>query len=345
MKIKLLLFILFASQFVLAQKANSKICFTELLFADTFPMQITIKTDFKKLKREKFKGNYQPALLIYVSNDSLISKKIKIKARGNNRKENCLFPPIAIKFKSEEVKKGMPNQKIKLVISCKPGKAYENYVLKEYLCYKLYNSFSLYSFKVRLLNLKLIDTGTKKLNEMQMYAFIIEPQKAMSKRLGAKLDKNKRLSQPLVDQEKIMELAMFQFMIGNFDWAVPTQQNLKLIRPINSPHKIIPIPYDFDYCGLVNASYAIPNEKLGIASVKDRIFLGECKPEKDIQKVIEKFIGHKAQFYMVVSNFKFLSEKDRGLISKYLDKFYEILGSGKFYKKYHQKTCKKIRKS
>jgi hypothetical protein len=328
---------------IFAQSQTDTIFFNKNLFSNNTPLEISIKSDFKRLKRKKMEGNYQQAEITYKIEDAIITQKVKIKPRGKNRRANCIFPPIAIKQIKPDSNKIQPMfYKTKLVLHCKQSKTFEKYVLKEYLCYKLYATLSNYSFKVRLINLTLIDTGFKSPKKSQSYAFVIEPHQLLVERLDAKVEKNEQLTQKSIFQMQIMELAMFQFMIGNFDWAIPTQQNIKLVRPKKSPQKIYAIPYDFDYCGLVNASYAVPNEEIGIGSVRERIYLGECKTEKELESVIEKFINLQKQFKAIVNEFKYLNINDKKLIIKYIDGFYKIIESGKFYKKYHLKRCKKI---
>ena len=67
--------------------------------------------------------------------------------------------------------------------------------------------------------------------------------------------------------------AMFQYMISNMDWSVPMLHNVKLLQYDNG-HKMTPIPYDFDFSGLVDAPYAIPNPDLDITDVKHRVYMG-----------------------------------------------------------------------
>ena len=53
-------------------------------------------------------------------------------------------------------------------------------------------------------------------------------------------------------------LCLFEYMISNTDWNVSLLHNIKLIRKKDTK-EIIVVPYDFDYSGLVNADYAVPN--------------------------------------------------------------------------------------
>ncbi len=68
---------------------------------------------------------------------------------------------------------------------------------------------------------------------------------------------------------RVMDLlAMFQYMIGNGDYSVTGRHNLRILAMATSgPSGFIPVPYDFDYTGLVNTHYAIPGESLGIKNV------------------------------------------------------------------------------
>ena len=58
-------------------------------------------------------------------------------------------------------------------------------------------------------------------------------------------------------------VALFEYMIGNLDWSVPVRHNIKLIVPKEDSNAIaFPVPYDFDYSGLVKTDYAIPPPEL-----------------------------------------------------------------------------------
>lgn len=237
----------------------------------------------------------------------------------------------------------MQFSKFKMVVPCMDNKSSEKYLLKEYLCYKIYSALFQNSFKVRLLRAKFIDNGYKESKKTKTIAILIENEKMMLDRLECISEENKKLTQVHINQKNMMRLAMFQFMIGNFDWAIPTQQNLKLIRPLNYLDEVYAVPYDFDYCGLVNARYAIPNEKLGISSVKQRIYIGECKNEDQFKPIIDFFNKKKSVITTNIVTFKHLDEKEKNLMIKYIEDFYKIINSEKFHKRHILKNCKKIK--
>ena len=62
-----------------------------------------------------------------------------------------------------------------------------------------------------------------------------------------------------------LRLDFFQYMIANTDFSTQFLHNIKAIQTKNG--RFIPIAYDFDMSGVVNAPYATFDEKLGIKSV------------------------------------------------------------------------------
>ena len=156
------------------------------LFDSYEPMELEIVSDFKQLIKRKFRDEYQPAQLIYRPNgETLIRREIRIKPRGNSRREICYFPPLKLNFvKSNFRYENLVDlDKMKMVSYCKKGKAFEAYHLKEYLCYRILNILTPNSFKVRLVKMRYVDTGRKKNNTHDSFAFLIEPVKRLAHRL------------------------------------------------------------------------------------------------------------------------------------------------------------------
>ncbi len=71
-------------------------------------------------------------------------------------------------------------------------------------------------------------------------------------------------------------LAIFNYMVTNWDWSIPGQHNVEVIKPLSyNPDGLgVAVPYDFDLTGVVNADYAIPPPDLGIENVRQPIFNG-----------------------------------------------------------------------
>ena len=301
-------------------------------------LNITINTDFKNLIKSKRDGKYQKAELL-VENKSY---SIRLKARGNYRLENCSFPPIMLNFSKTESNENSNNQlkKLKLVNACRMQSSYAQYILREYLIYRTFNLMTDMSFKVRLLKIEYVDTSNKMKTAVH-YGFVIEDQKMIADRLDGIIIKRTGLKDQVTNTEQIVMLSIFQFLIGNTDWQVASLQNLKLLK-LNNVNEPAPyaIPYDFDYTGMVNASYAIPADILEIVNVRERLYWGKCYPQEDLQAAIDKFLEKKETIYQLYTDFTLFDKTSlRGSIN-YLDSFYKIIEDEKKWQYYFVDKCR-----
>jgi hypothetical protein len=127
-----------------------------------------------------------------------------------------------------------------------------------------------------------------------------------------------------MDDMTSIKNSMFQFMIGNTDFSVAYQHNGKLLYIDKT---IYPLPYDFDLCGLVDASYAVVNATLGINTVKERKYRGFKRDESMVQEVRDQLLSKKAQFFQIIDNqksrFELTSEFES--TKSFLSGFFEIL--------------------
>jgi hypothetical protein len=158
------------------------------------------------------------------------------------------------------------------------------------------------------------------------YGFIIEDPDELASRLGGSECEEGCLNP---DTSRIVEksasvLNMFQFMIGNEDWDVMLMRNLKLIELHNS-NKCLLVPYDFDFAGMVDASYAVPNADNGLRSVRDRIYLGIPVSDELIRWTVKMFQLKKDEVLEYVRDFRPLSLNGRKEVKEYLLTFYNFL--------------------
>ncbi|MEM9824542.1 MAG: hypothetical protein AAF985_25875 [Bacteroidota bacterium] len=236
--------------------------------------KLTISTDSKKLIKEKKKENYQAASIKFEGlNGELIEMPAKVRSRGNIRKEVCYFPPLKLKMKKKalaELGFDTLNQ-VKMVIQCQSSKQGLSYLLKEHLIYKLHQPIGPESYQTKLIQIDLIDKDGK---VKELHGFLIEEEKEFCARLTAKIPDKGRISSRLIDRDAYTKMCFFQYMILNTDWQMMNRHNLEFIQ-LEGQQKFMPIPYDFDYSGMVGTSYAVPDPSRGIKSVKDQIFLGK----------------------------------------------------------------------
>ena len=312
--------------------------------ADT-PLVINLEFDIRKFTRTKQQGEYMPAILSYTNEDGIETRKeVRIKARGNFRRDYCSFPPIKLSLINDTTGNESLNdlKSVKLVTHCNNSETYEQYLLKELLIYRMYNQMTDYSYRVRLFIINYIDSEGK-IKMHTRYGFIIESDKHLAARINAVEIEMKYLSDKKTDYELYQLLAVFQFMAGNTDWSVPVLHNIKLFKQLTIQKEYpVAIPYDFDYSGMVNAYYAIPDEKLGIKTVRERIYRGYCIPAEDYIPVFQEFYEKKDVLYSLVNNCDFLAKTHKQEMTVYLDEFFHILDIPRLRETLIIKSCREL---
>jgi hypothetical protein len=131
-----------------------------------------------------------------------------------------------------------------------------------------------------------------------------------------------------VNREQMDKVAMFSYMIAQADYSVTGRHNLKILTPKEyGTTGFLTVPYDFDYCGLVNAEYAVPGENLGIENVRERFYLGACRSKEDYQKAINWLASYRDEIMDLINSFE------------YLEEYFEQAEFEKFIERYIQPTC------
>ena len=294
--------------------------------ASNQPLDLKITTDLNLLFSKNNEEVFQIANCIFTNKEKVIHEgKMKVKKRGVTRKKICDLPPIMLKFG-----KGKNKVKLKMVVPCKEGGDFQQLIYKEYLAYQIYNQLTDYSFKAKMVKLEIEDSeGVHP--SIQVNGFVIEEDKSTAERMEANLmPQHEKLK--FIDQENYRLFTMFQYCIGNTDWNLNHRHNLKLICKKDSKTPI-PVPYDFDYSGFVNAPYAIPHHTMPIDHVKERYFMWRGKNKDGFENVITLFKNKKQPIFDLINNFQFLDKDEKIEISNYLNEFYfqleenEILAS------------------
>jgi hypothetical protein len=306
------------------------------LFESDSLIELSITTDLKALVKDVGdKNKYHKGRLSYLLGDSIVSMIVDFKTRGNFRKDRsiCAFPPLSIKFNKAESNYSLfhDNSKLKMVTHCQSRNArYEQMLIQEYLIYKAYNIFTPESFRVRLAKITYKDSKNER-KPITKFAFFIEDFKKMAKRNGKITRYDTKVHQDRTIIGKVTKLAIFQYMVGNTDWGVPTLHNIKLISKTPTS-RLITIPYDFDWASLVNAPYAIPNAKLDIESIHDRLYRGYQRTEKELEYIFREFRMKKELLYDLYTNCPYLDDKEKERALNYFDEFYEIINNPKSIK-------------
>lgn len=302
------------------QNVNIKLFNSDKLF------EIALSFDITTYKRKRSDTTYFDAVLSYFTDDGdTINKNVRVKARGKIRRtsEICDFPPLSLNFRMKDPVAGefIGINKLKIVPYCRVG--YEDYVLREYLVYKLLNALTDYGFKVRLMRITFINTA-KSSKPIHQFGFAIEPLKLLEKRTHTNEIVTKYITRKGIKPDIMDRISIFNYMIGNADYSVPALHNVYVLsQPFSeNPELGIAIPYDFDYAGLVNAEYAVPPAILPIKSVRERFFMGLCRTDDEFKKALQEFLDKKEELYSIINDFPYLRPKSKKDMINYLDGFY-----------------------
>jgi hypothetical protein len=268
------------------------------------------------------------------------SFSIAVKTRGHFRriKSNCDFPPLLLDFKKTSIPPssifaGLPQ--LKLEVPCRG----DEFMVREWLVYKLYNLLTPLSFRARLVKATLQDAQHQKTTYL-FYGILLENDKQMASRNDMILVKRKMKPQQTV-KDNFLKMAMFEYLIGNTDWSVEYLQNINLLAhdSLSAP---IAIPHDFDLSGIVNCPYAMPPEELLMNSVRERRYRGYCTGDmKAFDDAIAFYNKKKKDIYNLYTNCALLEAKYLKSTLKYLDDFYATINNQKTFAKEFGYPCDK----
>lgn len=297
-------------------------------FTDERIATLSVTTDLRKLQNEKGTEVYQPATAAFVFPDSTkVSEDIRIAPRGHFRRDFCPIPPLLLNFHNPTSPFLNDLGKLKLVIACGASGDDEQLVLKEYLCYKIYNLLEPKSFRVRLLKVTINDSKNKN-KPITQFAFMIEDDGDMARRNECKTREDLVILTESTDRKTMTMVATFEYFISNGDWSVPNNHNTKLIwDKKNKEAQPYVVPYDFDHSGFVNAGYAAPNEILGTETVKERVYRGFPRTMEELQATFDIYRKKKEEIYALIRNFTLLKERNRKELTDYLEDFYKTINN------------------
>lgn len=294
------------------------------LFKSDEILKLTILSDFSSIMKDRGDDrSYHKGQLYYIDlTGDTIRRKIKLKTRGNFRRnpENCKYPPIRIKFSKLRAADSIftHQSKLKLVTQCQ----LENYVLLEYLAYRMYNKLTDYSYRVRLAHITYADVETKEAH-FTRYAFIIESEEELVSRINAEIYKPNVVQYFLV-REATITMAMFQYMIGNDDWYVTSKHNTTILQ-FKETGNIIAVPYDFDFSYLVNAEYTKPEGASNKFIKRRKVYKGLCIVDSEYKQQVQLFNANKGYFMDLIEKLRDLPQKNKQESIKLINSFYKTI--------------------
>ncbi len=318
---------------------------TDSFFFDTDSLlHLTLIADFESLRADVGQDpDYHPGMLRYDDRDgNSIDIEVDIRARGNFRKmpQHCNFPPLKLKFSEDDTPGTIFEEfeDLKTVSHCQTGWAeFDQYVLLEYLIYKIYNLFTDLSFRVRLAMIHYQDVNNPA-DSMTRYSFFIENAEDMAARNGASLLDLGSIGQNQMARDQLTLLAVFNYMVINQDYSIPILHNIELLsRDYFEPP--LPVPYDFDWSGIVNIPYTY--DYIDDDTHPEPVYKGPCRKRREFKKVFSQMREKRDEVFRLVSDCPYLDRSVKALTLTDLSRFYQTIDDRRSIRLEFMKNCKK----
>jgi hypothetical protein len=306
------------------------------LFASETPIHVTIRGPMSSLAFDRAETPRNATMTV-----DGVAYPITLTPRGITRKtkDTCDFPPLRVALTNPAPAGSLFEHQhhLKLVTHCKRDAGFQQKVLLEYSAYRLYNLMTPLSFRARLAKIDYLDESGRPY--ISRVGYFLEDFSDVAKRNGldqAHMPSLIPLSQ--IDPETGARLAVFEYMISNYDWAMRAGpqgteccHNTRLATD-RQGGIVRPVPYDFDYSGLVDAPYAVEPEGVPISSVRQRLYRGYCVHIAQARTIAAQVSARRAEFLVSFAGVPGLEPKEQAKAADYLKGFFADLDSGKIFK-------------
>jgi len=314
------------------------------LFKDTQPLPFQLTANFKTIDRDhnpESTATYPSVMTVDGGNGKTDRLNVTLSARGHFRRmaRNCRAVPLKLEFASKElpgtVFEGLNT--LKLGTGCERTDEYDQVTLREHLSYQLFNMVTPLSFRARLAKAQYIQDKADR-PFASRYAIFIEHENDVARRMGGRVVEIPRIDFKSLEAETLTRMMLFEYMIGNTDFSVYALHNVVIVQ---TPDRILwPVPYDFDMSGFVNAPYAIPDRRLPITKVTDRLYRGPCRTVEQFEKAAAPFRGQRQNMQALIAGVKELESVRRDEMKSYVDSFFRAIESPDSIKRAFVNGCK-----
>ncbi len=307
------------------------------LFASDDVVSLTVELPLRLLRGDRGQDSPErPAVAVFPGPEGqLVRVDVQVRTRGRFRlqRQICDFPPLRLDFPRGEVQNTVfeGQGKLKLVTHCRDRDlAYQQYVLQEYLAYRLYNILTEASYRVRLAWITYVDSEGRR-DPMSRFAFFIEDAEDMAARTGWDLLEVRNVHPYDYRASQLRMLEVFHYMIGNTDWSVVAPERGKDYcchngRVIGNLQGVaLPVPYDFDLAGVVDARYARPAPDLPIRYVRERLFRGFCSSREEVEAAFGPYQQLRPAIYDLYRSQVGLDSAQLRITTEYFDEFYSVI--------------------
>ncbi|MBK8920049.1 MAG: hypothetical protein IPM81_00800 [Saprospirales bacterium] len=283
--------------------------------------KLMLEINLEKLLKNRKNGEYQKAVLTDASGRQF---PVEVRTRGKFRRKRCEIPPVKLKFAKDSLLAFQLDtmNEIKLVLPCTADPGSDELIVREYVAYRMFEILSPEcSARARLIRLQL--KGKEKKRAQKMLAMFVEHEEEISARQRCSIVKEWGVRPEQMNMDQVALMVLFQYMIGNMDWDISASRNVLLLQP-HSDGKIIPVPFDFDFSGLVSAPYSSPSQESGMLTVRDRYLMADGIDTEALQRAKQKILAAKQELYKWC-RFNQLSSAASDDMTHFMDTFFDML--------------------
>ena len=320
------------------------------LFTSDTPIHIALRGPISAIARTPANSRAaRPATLTLVA-PVAEAHAIQLSPRGRTRrlKVTCTFPPLRLEFAAKPAATSLfkGQRRLKLTTHCRTSSQHQQYVLLEYAAYRLFNLISPAGLRARLATVDYVESDGRPV--ISRLGFLVEDSDDAAKRNGlVEARMPPRILPSQLDGVGAARAALFEYMIGNLDWSMRAGpqgdfccHNFRLMAASATAQTgLVPVPYDFDFSGLVNAPYALPPEEIPVGSVRERRYHHYCIHNAQVIQVAAEFRAKRGELLAVLRSIPQLDEGKRRTASAYLEDFFRDIATDEDVTKRVLKDC------
>ena len=299
------------------------------LFATDAPIRFSIQGPISRIVGRAARNTEAEAATLTLAAPAE-TLPIRLSPRGLSRRTGdiCQFPPLRVEFAPPPAATSLfaGQRRLKLVTHCRGSSGFQQHLLLEYAAYQLFNQLTPLSYRARLATVDYVEPNGKV--TASRWGFLIEDVGDVARRNGlSEARVGDRILATQLEPAQAARVALFQYMIGNLDWSMragPTGEgcchNSRLLSGQGAA--LVPIAYDFDFSGMVDAPYAVPPEQIRVRSVRTRFYQGYCRHNAQALAAAAEFRAKRAAMEGVFAGMPGLEPRTRAKALAYLGGFF-----------------------
>jgi hypothetical protein len=316
-----------------------------VLFADDAQISMRLEAPFATLLRQRENPEYQPARIVAGAGQGETSMDLRVRVRGKSRVTACAFPPLLLNFPKDQPD-GSPfagENRLKLVTYCDPRSNYEQYNVLERQLYRVLNLLTASSLRIRPVTVTYFDSERGR-ELVTKAGFLIEDEERFAERSALTAVAVERIDAARYDADALALVDTFEYFIGNTDWssaAGPAGSDCchNVVPFARADGVLVPVPYDFDASGMVSAPYALPDERLRIANVRQRLYRGRCREMPAFDAAFARFAEQRAAIEALFAPAAGLTDKASKGALDYIADFYATIGDPRRAERAFRASC------